>query len=158
MNAGRVLVRAALILLLPVAVHAQMSMLPAQCTGKTGDELDRCVRDITLPMRSERMDPIEQKPDPTQTVNCLKVARADESFCIARNEIVIECRNRAKHPDFDACASRLLSRQDLPRPADCANATPATRNACALRNGALMECGAEPLRYFICVGEKLSVK
>src|SRR4051794_36169907 len=154
MSVAGSLFRFALSLLFSLSVHAQ-SMMPAPCTGKTGDELDRCVRDITLPMRSEKMDPIEHKPDPTQTVNCLKVARADEEYCIARNQIILECRNGARHPDFNACANRLLSRQPLPRAADCTRQTAAMRAECTLRNDALSACVAEPLRYFICLGEKL---
>jgi len=157
MSAARSLIHFALLLVFPVLVHSQ-SMMPAQCAGKAGDELDHCVRDITLPMRSEKMDLIEHKPDPTQTVNCLKVARADEEYCIARNQIVLECRNGAKHPDFTACANRLLSRQPPPRLADCARETPAMRADCVSRNDALAACSLEPLRYFICLGEKLSAK
>ncbi len=140
------------------AAHAQSTLLPPECAGKTGQQLDQCVRDITQTMNFGGFEPTEQKADPRQLLNCLTVNRADEGFCIARNEIILECRNPAKHPDFDACANRLVTRPQLPRAADCARVVPAQRKQCALRNKLFDECLNDPWLYFICLGEKIHAK
>lgn len=138
------------------AAHAQTTMLPPACAGMRGSELDRCVRDITLPQITPTLEPVEAKPDPAQLVNCRMVARADEDYCIARNEIVLECRNRGKHPDFEQCANPLVKAQPAPRAADCARVAPAQRKTCELRNKVFAACTADPLRYFICLAEKMN--
>jgi hypothetical protein len=137
---------------------AQSTLLPPACAGKTGAQLDQCVRDLTQPTDSDIFQPIEQKVDPRQLFNCLTVNRADEGFCIARNEIILECRRPAKYPDFDACANRLAARPQLPLAADCAQVAPAQRNQCALRNKVFKECLNDPWLYFICLGEKMHAK
>ncbi len=133
-------------------------MLPPACAGMTGEQLDRCVRDITLPQMTTRLEPSDAKPDPAQLVNCLKTVRADEDFCIARNEIVLECRNQTKYPDFEQCASPLAMAQPRPPVADCSRAAPARRDECALRNKVFGACTGDPLRYFICLGAKMNAK
>ena len=140
------------------AAHGQSSMLPPACAGMTGEQLDHCVRDITLPQITPRLEPIEAKPDPAQLVNCLHTVRADEDFCIARNEIVLECRNLTKHPDFERCANPLVMAQTMPREANCARVAPARRQQCELRNKVFGECANDPLRYFICLAEKMNGK
>lgn len=137
---------------------AQTTLTPPECAGKTGQQLDQCVRDITQPSTFGSFEPYEQKPDPSQLLNCLMVNRADEGFCIARNEIILACRNRVKNPDFDACVTRLIGRPQLPRAADCARVPAAQRNRCTLRNKAFEECLADPYRYFICLGDKINAK
>ena len=138
--------------------NAQTTLLPPACAGKTGAQLDQCVRDITLPMGPEILELTEQKADPRQLLNCLMVNRADEGFCIARNEIILECRNPIKYTDFDACANRLVTRPRLPRAAECAHVAPAQRNRCAARNKVFSECLKDPWLYFICLGEKINAK
>ena len=139
--------------------HAQSTLLPPACAGKTGAQLDQCVRDLTLPTGPDRFEPAAQlPPDPSQLLNCLMVNRADENFCIWRNEIILECRNRAKYPDFDTCTARLIERPQLPRAADCARVAPSQRSQCALRNKSFSECLKDPWRYFICLGEKMQSK
>ena len=133
-------------------------MLPPACAGKTGAQLDLCVRDIFLPTGPEVFEATEQKTDPRRLLNCLMVNRADEGFCIARNEIILECRTPAKYPDFDACANNLITRPQLPRAADCARVAPAKRNQCALRNKVFNDCLSDPWLYFICLGEKMNAK
>jgi hypothetical protein len=140
------------------AGYAQNTMLPPACAGMTGEQLDRCVRDITLPQITPKLEPIEAKPDPAQLVNCLTTVRADEDFCIARNEIVLECRNRAKYPDFEQCANSLVMAQPRPPVANCVHAAPARRNQCELRNKVFAACTDDPLRYFICLAEKMNAK
>ena len=133
-------------------------MLPPQCAGKTGAELDQCVRNITQPINVGGFEPVEQKEDPRQILNCSTVHRADEGFCIAHNEIILECRTPAKYADFDECARRLSERPPQPRAADCVRAAPAQRNQCALRNKVIAECLKDPWMYFICLGQKLHAK
>ncbi len=137
---------------------AQTTLLPPACAGKTGAQLDLCVRDVTLPMGPEILELTEQKADPRQFLNCQWVNRADEGFCIAHNEIILECRTPAKHPDFDACANRLITRPQPPRAADCTRLPPAQRNQCTLRNKVFNECLSDPWRYFICLGEKMNAR
>ena len=144
----------AVLWLYAAAALAQSTILPPECKGKTGAQLDQCVRDVTQPATFDGAEPFTEKVDPRRLLNCLKIYRADESFCIARNEIILECRNYTKHPDFDACATRLITRPQLPRAADCTRAAPAERNRCVLRNKVFGECLANPWLYFECLGEK----
>src|SRR4051812_45462454 len=153
----RALIAALLLFWIGVA-HAQSTLLPPSCAGKTGAELDQCVRDLTVPTGATQFQPIEQHPDPSQLLNCLMVNRADENFCIAHNEILLECRQRNRHPDFDACTSRLIERQQLPVAADCSRVAAANRNECGLRNKFFAECQQDPWRYFICLGQKIYAK
>ena len=133
-------------------------MLPSACAGLTGEPLDRCVRDITLPQLTPKLEPVEAKPDPAQLVNCLTTVRADEDFCIARNEIVLECRNLARHPDFEQCAKPLVMAQSMPPVANCERVAPARRKECELRNKVFGECIDDPLRYFICLAGKMNAR
>jgi len=137
---------------------AQTSMLPPQCSGKTGDALDQCVREITPPTRSPHVEKVEQKTDPLQLVNCLLALHADEDFCIARNDAILECRNPKKYKDLDACVAAAMKRLQSPRVADCARADKTQKNACLQRNKFYKECFADPLRYFICLGDKTARK
>ncbi len=137
------------------AACAQSALLPPECKGKTGAELDQCVRDLTQPSGKEVTELIELVVDPRQLMNCLKTVRADEAYCIARNEIIIECQRPAKYADFDACTKGLIARQPLPRASDCNRAAPAQRNQCALRNKVFADCQSDTWRYFVCLGEKM---
>jgi hypothetical protein len=149
---------AAALTLCGAAGHAQNTILPPACADMTGEQLDRCVRDITLPQLTTKLEPIEATPDPAQLVNCLRTVRADEDFCIARNEIVLECRNLAKYPDFEQCANPLVMAQARPPVANCARVAPARRNECELRNKVFGDCFNDPLRYFICLAQKMNAR
>lgn len=138
--------------------QAQSTLLPPQCAGKTGAQLDQCVRDLTAPTGVEIFEPIEQKTDPRALLNCNMINRADQGFCIARNEIILECRKPAKYANFDACVNPLIARQQRPRSAECSRAAPGQQNACALRNKYMSECLKDPWLYFICLGEKMYTK
>jgi hypothetical protein len=137
------------------AIAAPSTLLPPQCAGKTGAELDLCVRDLTAPTGVEVFVPIEAKPDPRTLLNCNLVNPADQGFCIARNEIILECRKPGRYADFNACAAELISRPQQPRIADCSSAAAGQQNACALRNKYMAECLKDPWLYFICLGEKM---
>jgi hypothetical protein len=142
--------------LFAAAGYAQMSILPAPCIGKTGEELDKCVRDLVPPL-STRFEPAETVPNPAQMVNCLKVDPADRGFCIARNEVIIECRNALKHPDSDRCFATYvpnIMRASTPAAVKCEREKPEQRAKCASRNAVLTKCVADPLRYFLCIGQK----
>ena len=145
---------AAAMVLYAAAGQAQTTMLPPACAGMTGEQLNLCVRDITLPQITPTLEPVEAKPDPAQLLNCRTVLRADEDYCIARNEIVLECRNRGKYPYFEQCANPLTKAQAQPPAANCASAPPAQRKGCELRNKVFAGCFGDPLRYFICLAEK----
>ena len=103
-------------------------------------------------------EPSDAKPDPRTLLNCNILIPADQGFCIARNEIILECRKPGKYPDFDACISRLISRQQQPRVAECPRTAAGQQNACALRNKYLTECFKDPWLYFMCLGENMSVR
>ena len=150
----------AAILLCPANAIAQpqSTLLPPQCAGKTGAQLDQCVRDLTAPTASEHFEFIQPKTDPRAILNCSMLNHADQGFCIARNEIIIECRKPAKYADFDGCVSRLITRPQLPRVVDCSRADSSQRKACALRNKYMTECLQDPWLYFICLGEKMYPK
>ena len=135
--------------------QAQSTLLPPQCAGKTGAQLDQCVRDLTAPTASEHFEFIQPKTDPKALLNCNMLNRADQGFCIARNEIIIECRKPAKYASFDACVSGLITRPQRPHVADCSRAAAGQRDACGLRNKYMAECLKDPWQYFICLGEKM---
>ena len=138
--------------------QGQSTLLPPECKGKTSAALDQCVRELTVPTGSEFFEPIEQKTDPRALLNCNLINRADQGFCISRNEIILECRKPARYSDFNACANRLIVRLQSPRAAECARAAPGQREACVVRNKVMGECLKEPWLYFICLGEKLYPK
>jgi hypothetical protein len=150
----RLLGIAAALCMHPVAGLAQMSILPEPCIGKTGDELDRCVRDITPPQRTQSLEPADPAPNPEQMVNCLKVNPADQQFCIRRNEVILECRNQLKYPDFGQCFANYIVRAGKPVAANCQKEKPALRAQCAARNAVFGKCLADPLRYFVCIGNQ----
>jgi hypothetical protein len=141
------------------AVHAQApsTLLPPACAGKSGAQLDQCVRDLTTPTNVEAFEPGEQKPNPAALMNCNLVNRADQGFCIAHNEIALEC-GKPKHRDFDACVISLIGRPQLPRAADCRAEPAGQRDICGLRNKVFAECLKDPWLYFLCVGEKIYAK
>ena len=147
-------------MLWPMAASAQTqsTLLPPECKGKTGGALDQCVRELTAPSSSEFFEAYEEKADPSALLNCNLINRADQGFCIARNEIILECRKVAKHPDFDACTRELIVRPPLPRAANCPRVASGQRDLCALRNKYLSECLQNPWLYFSCLGEKLYSK
>lgn len=147
---------ALVISIVAAASHAQSTLLPPECAGKAGAQLDQCVRDVTQPSNTGAFEPLEQKPDPRQLLNCLTANPADEGFCIARNEIVLNCSNPAKHPDFEACVKPLMERPPLPLAANCSRVASAQRSRCALRNTVFKECLKDPWLYFACLGEKMA--
>ena len=104
----------AAMLIFAATAPAQTTLLPRQCAGMTGDQLDLCVRNITLPQMVPTIEDVAVKPDPAQPMDCATVTRADEDYCIARNQIVIECRKRNKYPDFEQCANPLAAAQAKP--------------------------------------------
>lgn len=132
----------------------QSTLLPPQCAGKTGAALDQCVRDITVPTAIEQIEQEQAKPNPAAILNCNLVNPADQGFCIAHNEIAIECR-QSKYPDFDACARRLITRPQQPRAAECSRVAVSQREQCATRNKVFDECLKDPWGYFLCLGDKL---
>jgi len=67
------------------ADQAPSTLLPPECKGKTGTELDQCVRDLTAPSAVETFEPIMRKTDPRALMNCNMINRADQGYCIARN-------------------------------------------------------------------------
>ena len=131
-----------------------MSLLPEACVGKKGDELDKCVRDITPPQAIQRFEPVEPVPNPAQMVNCLNVSVADRDFCVRRNEVLLECRNVKKFPDFDRCFATYIVRASKPVVADCRKEKPELRAKCAARNAVFVNCSEDPLRYFVCIDNK----
>jgi hypothetical protein len=134
-------------------VGAQSSMVPQSCSGKTGDALRNCVREITPAERVQRLEPVETAPDPTQPVNCLKVYPADRNFCIQRNEVITECRNKLKYPDFNQCFAQYMTKATSPKAQDCNRVSPELSSRCIQRNALFEKCMFDPLRYFICVGD-----
>ena len=139
-------------------VHAQSTLLPPECAGKTGAQLDQCVRDLAQPSNTGAFEPLEQKPDPRQLLNCLTANPADEGFCIARNRVILNCVNPAKHPDFEACVKQRIVLTPVPLAANCSRVAPSQRNRCALRNKVFSECLKDPWLYFTCLGEKTAPK
>ena len=133
------------------ASHAQTSILPQQCSGKTGDALDLCVRDLTLPQIVPKLEFAAPVHNPAQLVNCTAVHKADQVFCVARNEIIIECRKQARHPDFDACFADQVANVARPALAACQSEQPVLRKTCAPRNAEFSRCLDDPLRYFQCL-------
>ena len=132
----------------------QSTLLPPQCAGKTGAALDQCMRDLTTPTTIEQLEPNGYKPNPAALMNCNFVQSADQGFCIAHNEIVLECR-KPKYQDFDACARNLITRPQTPVAADCSRVAANQRASCELRNKSRAECLQDPWDYFLCIGEKL---
>jgi hypothetical protein len=134
---------------------AQMSLLPPACANLSGDALDKCVRDITVPQIVPKFEVIEPPPpDPAATANCLRVTLADREFCIWRNEIVLACRNRARYPDFNACFANHIGNVAKPGVASCTREKPDMRAACAERNAVYARCLDDPLGYFLCLANK----
>ena len=141
--------------LMPAGATAQMSLLPPACANLSGDALDKCVRDITVPQIVPKFEVIEPPPpDPAATTNCLRVTLADREFCIWRNEIVLACRNRAKYPDFNACFANHIGNVAKPGVANCAREKADMRAACAERNAVYAKCLDDPLGYFLCLANK----
>ena len=148
----------AAMLIFAATAPAQTTLLPRQCAGMTGDQLDLCVRNITLPQMVPTIEDVAVKPDPAQPMDCATVTRADEDYCIARNQIVIECRKRNKYPDFEQCANPLAAAQAKPPVANCSRVAEPRRKECELRNKVFGECTGDPLRYFICLAEKINAQ
>jgi hypothetical protein len=144
--------------MIPAIAQPQSRLVPPQCAGKSGALLDQCVRDLTEPTGAERFEPAERKINPNAMINCNTANRADQGFCIARNEIIAECRNVSKHPDFQACTNQLITRPQAPRVADCSKEETARRSLCFKRNKVFDECLREPWLYFVCLGEKMAAK
>jgi hypothetical protein len=141
----------------PAFAADQATLLPPQCAGKNGALLDQCVRDLAVPTAIEQIEQEQAKPNPAAILNCNLVNPADQGFCIAHNEIAIECR-QSKYPDFDACARRLITRPQPPRAAECSRVAVNQRELCAARNKVFADCLQNPWLYFLCLGDKLYAK
>jgi hypothetical protein len=148
----------AVLSLCAAAVYAQSTVMPAACVGKTGAQLDQCVRDIAPSTGSDVFETTAPQLNPRQILNCVVVNRSDEGFCGSRNSVVLECRKTAKYPDFDACATRLIAQVQIPGIADCGRVPRAQRGQCALRNKVFNECLKDPWNYFICLDQKAGGK
>jgi hypothetical protein len=143
------------LLLFAASAQAQMSMMPPACAELKGDALDKCVRDIAVPQLVLKVEPAEPPPpDIRDLADCTRTLQADRDFCIGRNEIILACSNKAKHPDFQACFAKFIPNVALPVAANCAREKAELRNACAARNGIYAKCLAEPLGYFLCLANK----
>jgi|SRR5208282_1412653 len=132
---------------------AQSSMVPPTCADKAGEALRECVRDITPLEKIEQMTPVKSAPDPAQPINCLQLLPADQAFCVSRNEIILECRNKSKHPDFDNCFSKYAVNVPRPSVANCSRVSQNLISQCNHRNLVYTKCASDPLRYFICLAD-----
>lgn len=142
-------------LLLAAPAYAQMSLLPPTCANLTGEALDKCVRDITITQIVPKLEAVEPPPpDPAQPANCTRVLAADQDFCIGRTEIILNCRNKAKYPDFAACFSGFVPNVKAPVAANCGREKADMRATCAARNTYYAKCLEEPLGYFLCLANK----
>src|SRR5271154_3658127 len=130
---------------------AQSSMVPPTCADKAGEALRACVRDITPVEKIEHMTPVKLAADPAQPINCLQVSRADQAYCVSRNEIILECRNKTKYPDFDKCFSKYAVNVPKLSSANCTRIGPEMRSQCQHRNLVYTKCASDPLRYFVCL-------
>ena len=135
--------------------HAQMRLLPPACASLTGPALDKCVRDITVEQVVPRLEAVEPPPpDPSKTQNCNQVLRADQTFCIGRNEIILHCRSGQRNADFMGCFTKYIPNVAKPALANCAVEQSDRRGECAARNQYYGACLNEPLSYFLCVGNQ----
>ncbi len=135
--------------------HAQMSLLPPACASLTGPALDKCVRDITVEQMVPRLEAVELPPaDPSKTQNCNQVLRADQTFCIGRNEIILHCKSAARNADFMGCFTKYIPNVAKPALANCALEPSDRRGECAARNRHYGACLDAPLSYFLCVGNQ----
>ena len=132
---------------------AQNSTIPQTCAGKSGEALHICVRDFVPSQQTEQITPAPISPRPAQLFNCLQVLPADQSFCIGRNEIILECRNKTKHPDFDKCFAGYIGNVPVPTAANCARSGKKLRAQCTHRNEVYKQCVVDPLRYFTCLAD-----
>jgi len=132
--------------------RAQSVAPPPACAGKTGEELRDCVRNATPADAAQRVEPFSSGSPYAQTVNCARVYPADRPFCLHRNQVIIECRHRARHPDFQACFQHYIANAPVPGDERCTGKK-AQRSACEQRNAAHAQCRAYPLRYFSCLGQ-----
>ena len=143
------------LLLFAGSTRAQMSLMPPACAELKGDALDKCVRDIAVPQLVLKIEPADlPPPDIRELADCTRTLLADRDFCVGRNEIVLACSNKAKHPDFSACFAKFIPNVGLPAAANCAREKADVRNACAARNSFYAKCLAEPLGYFLCLANK----
>lgn len=147
---------------LPVGAHAaQPAGILAACTDKTGQNLDLCMKNATRPLFSQGVAPIppEGKPPPT-IVLCRLVGTADYAYCVARNEVILECRTRFKpEQEVRTCADTAMVRKAVKlSPAICLRPAAATRlesARCVLRNRHYRTCAATPYDYFSCLDQKI---
>lgn len=150
LRAPALLAGALLVAAVPAA--AQMSLLPPACAQLRGEALDRCVRDLAQPVVAPGFEEIGlPPPDPAALANCTRALAADRDFCIGRNEILVACGDRAKHPDLAACFARYAPNLARPAAANCAQEPPPRRAACAARNAVFERCLEQPLGYFLCL-------
>jgi hypothetical protein len=87
-------------------------------------------------------------------INCTHELAADREFCVWRNEIILDCRNKAKHPDFVACFTAYVPNIAKPGVANCAREKTELRAFCTTRNAVFAKCLKEPLSYFLCLANK----
>ena len=143
------------LLLFAGSAPAQMSLMPPACAELKGEALDKCVRDIAVPQLVLKVEAAElPPPDIRELADCTRTLMADRDFCVGRNEIILACGNKAKHPDFQACFAKFIPNVALPVAANCAREKADLKNACATRNGFYAKCLAEPLGYFLCLANK----
>jgi hypothetical protein len=102
-----------------------------------------------------RLEAVEPPPaDPSKTQNCNQVLRADQTFCIGRNEIILHCKSAARNADFMGCFTKYIPNVAKPALANCALEPSDRRGECAARNRHYGACLDEPLSYFLCVGNQ----
>lgn len=131
---------------------AQSVAPPPACAGKSGDALRDCVRDAAPVEMVQRLEPVSGGGEAAQLVDCVKTYAADRPFCLARNRIVLECHRHARYPSFDACFQHYIANVPVPGDESCTGKDP-VRRACARRNAVHVQCRADPLRYFTCLGQ-----
>ena len=132
-------------------VSAQNGTIPDVCASKTGDALRACMQDVTPAEEIEQLTPVERTPDPAQLIDCRQASAADLKFCIGRNEVIVACRDKSKHPDFNACFAKYAPNIPAPTAENCKRSDTKSRAQCRRRNASYSKCALDPLRYFTCL-------
>jgi hypothetical protein len=88
-------------------------------------------------------------------IPCTGYNPADQPLCLHRNTALVECRNRARYPDFDVCLRSHMARAPEPGRADCRNLSTRARNHCEARNQVYAACTGDKLGYFACLEHRL---
>ena len=161
------------------AIWLAVSAVPAAaaerdiCDKMVGDQLRRCIEAasraqsgppaasgpgapgvIVLPSPDKAVRP----PITTTagTLNCTKVTYVDQSFCAFRNSALIECGNRAKHPDANRCLDDVMSRAPELVTVDCKALPTAHQASCQQRNRVYASCKNDKMNYLACLETKLA--